>query len=134
VAGFFYGEIEMKKSLLLALMVMGFAGHALSSEVYTANVTAKDNKSRDRVYRFELAFATEGEQVSGQFVSYDSTKCGKDRKITGTLKGDVLQVRSEESEVQGCGRLNFTGKKEADGSIVGKMQFQGEQREFVFKK
>lgn len=119
---------------LLVISATAFICQAWANEVYTANVSAKDNKSRDRNYRFELMLATEGENVSGQFVSYDSTRCGKERKITGTLKGDVLQIRSEESELQGCGRLNFTGKKEADGSIVGKMQFQGEQRDFVFKK
>ena len=124
----------MKKSVGWFLVSVSLIGQAWADEVYTANVTAKDNKSRDRNYRFELVLATEGENVSGQFVSYDSTRCGKERKISGTLKGDVLSVRSEESEVQGCGRLNFTGKKEADGSIVGKMQFQGEPREFVFKK
>lgn len=125
----------MKKlSITFALVGCLGAAHAQSVEKLDANVSARTNSGKDRVYRFTLEYKADGENVTGQFISYDSTRCGRERAFTGTLKGDILQVRSEESELQGCGRLNFTGKKEADGSIVGKMQFQGEQREFVFKK
>ena len=124
------------KKLVVLFGLMGMLGivYAQSAEKLNANVNARTNSGKERVYRFTLEYKVDGENVTGQFISYDSTRCGRERVFTGSLKDDVLQVRSEESEIQGCGRLNFTGKKEADGSIVGKMQFQGEQRDFVFKK
>lgn len=90
-------------------------------EKLKANLLIKSNSGKERDCCIILEYKVYGQNIAGQCISHESARCSRERAFAGALKGEVLKVRCKESEPQGCARLNFTGKKEADGSIGGKM-------------
>jgi len=109
---------------------------ALALEKYDASVVARGNNGNDFTYRFTLEIdRLEPGAIGGQISSWDSKICGSGRAIKGNLKpSGQVKFATEESPIRGCGKLDFTGRRKDDASIVGKMKFQGELHEFVFKK
>ncbi len=123
-----------RNTLFLATVI--FAMSANSGERFDANVMAKTNSGKDKNYRFSFEFNdVQGESVNATMFVWDATHCGRERIMTGTLSATgVLNLTSDLSEMKGCGRLVFNGKKEDANTITGQMQFQGGLRDFVFKK
>lgn len=127
----------MKTSQWVALLsAFAVTVPAFSAEKFESEVIALNNSGRYATYRFtlEIGKLTTG-QFDGEIKSWNSKICGSARAIKGELKpGGEVNFETEESPIRGCGKLAFVGKKEGDTSLVGKMKFQGEEHEFVFKK
>lgn len=122
--------------LVLAILTVSLNSTALAIEKFDSTIEARNNLGSQATYRFTLEIDQfQPGNLTGEIKSWNSKPCGSARKITGELKanGDLL-FATEESAVKGCGALIFSGKKESDSVIVGKMRFQGEQHEFTFKK
>ena len=126
----------MNKKIVFLLLVPFFASASFSAEKYEAIIKSQNNKGKEKVFTFSLTLDDpKSEQISGEIMSYGSGPCGKERKITGTQKPDGdIEFSSEEGELKGCGKLVFRGRWDGSASIVGKMRFQGEDKEFIFKK
>ena len=121
---------------LIACLVM-FSVVANAGEKYDALIKSKSTKGgKEKTFTFTLVLDDpKAEQLTGEIFSYGSGPCGKERKITGTQKPDgEVQFRTEENDLQGCGKLVFKGRRDNDSAIVGSMRFQGEDQEFIFKK
>jgi hypothetical protein len=125
-----------KTTLVLAILTVFINGVALAAEKFDSTIEARNNTGSQSTYRFTLEVEQlQPGSLTGEIKSWDSKACGSARKITGELKANgELRFATEESPVRGCGALIFSGKKESDSVIVGKMRFQGEQHEFTFKK
>ena len=121
---------------IVVLTVVTVSCPALAAEKYEASVVARGNKGFDFTYRFALEIdkLTTG-QFGGQISSWDSKICASARAIKGELKpnGEVT-FATDTSPIKGCGKMNFTGKREGDTAIIGKMNYQGEMHNFNFKK
>ena len=122
------------KTLIGCLVV--FSAIANAGEKYDALIKSKSNKGKEKIFTFTLVLDDpKAEQLTGEIFSYGSGPCGKERKITGTQKPDgEVQFRTEENDLQGCGKLVFKGRWDNGSAIVGSMRFQGEEQEFIFKK
>lgn len=123
------------KGSIVVLLVF-FSSFSFAGEKYDALIKAKTNKGSEQTYSFTLLLDDpKAEELSGEILSYGSGPCGRQRKITGTQKPDgEFRFRTEEGDVQGCGRLVFKGRWDSSTAIIGKMRFQGEEHEFIFKK
>ena len=126
----------MTTKVIIALFVTFFASLSFAAEKYEASIKAKNNRGNEKTDTFTLVIDDpKSEQITGEILSYGSGPCGKERKITGTQKPDGdFQFRTEEGDLQGCGRLVFKGRWDNATAIIGKMRFQGEEHEFIFKK
>jgi hypothetical protein len=127
---------SMTSKVAIFLFATFFTSTCVAGEKYDALIKAKNNKGNEKTYSFTLVLDDpKAEQVTGEIFSYGSGPCGKERKITGTQKPDGdFQFRTEEGDLQGCGRLAFKGRWDNATTIIGKMRFQGEDHEFIFKK
>jgi hypothetical protein len=128
----------MKLHRYILIMLSLLAASALATEQYDATINAKSSsgKGKEKTFSFRLKYdKTEGEAFTGEVSSYGSGPCAVGRKVSGieTAAGE-FRFNSEEAELAGCGKLVFRGKRENDSTIIGKMRFQGEDHEFVFKK
>lgn len=125
----------MKKQCFILLAGLSVATAALAVDKFDALIKANNNTGKEKTYTFTLVLDdAKAEQLTGEIFSYGSGPCGKERKITGTQKTDgEIQFRTEEGELKGCGKLVFKGRWE-NSAIVGMMRFQGEDKEFIFKK
>ncbi|OYT90207.1 MAG: hypothetical protein CFE43_19535 [Burkholderiales bacterium PBB3] len=125
---------KLSKPLIFALACAGSPSWAV--EKFEATINGRTNKGGETPYRFtlELEQSLPG-SIKGKLWSWDSKTCPGERPVTGQISGDgAVKFATEQAEVKGCGKLVFAGKKEGDSTLIGKMKFQYEEHEFVFKK
>jgi len=128
--------MNFRQSLLLMLSLS--ATMTFAAEQYEATINAKSGSGRgkEKTFSFRLQFEkTDANAFTGEVSSYGSGPCGVARRVTGleSTEGE-FRFNSEEGQLAGCGKLVFRGKRENESTIIGKMRFQGEDHEFVFKK
>ena len=123
----------MKYLFALTIMLLGFS--ATAAEGYRGYLVAPgSNSSRDQLFNIDIKFEVTSEGVlAGNFKSWQSGPCRGDRAIQGTLKNNEIYFITDRHELKGCGRIRFNGVNEGD-SFVGKILFQGTDRDITFKK
>lgn len=122
------------KSLLVATLML-FSLVANAADEYRGYLVAPGTVgAKDQSFNIDIKFeVTPDGMLAGNFKSWQSGPCRGDRAIQGTLKGDEIYFKTDKHELKGCGRNWFKGVKEGD-TFVGKMFFQGADRDITFKK
>ena len=128
----------MKFRQYILLMLSLTAVTTFAAEQYDATINAKSGSGRgkEKTFSFRLTFEKpDGNAFTGEISSFGSGPCGVARQVTGSESADgEFRFNSEDNQLAGCGKLVFRGKRENESTIIGKMRFQGEDHEFVFKK
>jgi hypothetical protein len=116
-------------AIALMFPAISHAGQVYGGELfaeYPAGATAQR-------FRVSIDIEFQGNQFKGEVMSPDSRRCRGPAAIEGTVDGDSISFRSEILPVQGCGRINFKGKKVGD-AFQGTIPWDGKDRPITFKK
>ncbi len=123
----------MMKSCLTLIISLLFVS-SVFAETYRANITAKTMAGKDKSYSLEITYQVNSDgTIEGKYNPFQAGACGGERAISGVIQNEMLEFVTNVHGLKGCGANRFKGKKQ-DNSWVGKMNFNGEQRDIVFQK